>query len=145
MTVSPAKLSERSLRQHDGAGRSQLFDDERIFVGKVVAEHDGTQSGWHPNRVHLVLEDDGDAVKGSNRPRGMGERVQPVSLLQRSRIDGDDRIDRGPIAIEAFDAVDIELHQFPTRQLSRPVGSWMSRTVASRRMNGFFTASTMQT
>jgi hypothetical protein len=120
--IAAAQLSQRRLAEHDRAGLSQLLGHERVAVGKIVLEQDGTERRRHSSHVELVFHDEGDAVQRPREPRLLERGVQTIGFLQRLRVDRDDRIERRTLLVVRLDAIEIQLHQTPRRQRPAFVG-----------------------
>ena len=105
------------LGQDQGPGLAQAFGEEGVLPGDKALQGAGARRGGHIAGAHVVLQKDGDAVQGAGEGPGLLEHpVQPVCLLQRPGIDGNDGVKSGPLLIIGFYARQIGLGQLPAGQ-----------------------------
>src|ERR1051326_955796 len=99
------------LGEHDGAGGAQLGDDGCI-ARRNPAEHGGRAAGrLHAGDVVIVLGQNRNAVQRGGQFAGGGKRlIQPVSLVERVRIERDHDAKRRPLLVVGGDAVEKALH-----------------------------------
>ena len=88
-------------------------------MGDKALQGAGARRGRHIAGAHVVLQKDGDAVQWAGEGPGLLEHlVQPIRLIQRPWVDGNDGVEGGALLIIGLHARQIGLCQFSAGQLS---------------------------
>ncbi|MPM89449.1 hypothetical protein SDC9_136558 [bioreactor metagenome] len=101
------------LGENEGSRLPELPRDEGVVVGKVVFKREGTAGGHHVRRLHVILEQHGNAVKGSHGALFPEDPVELVRFLQRLWVDQDDGVEGRPFPVVGFNAADILFRDGP--------------------------------
>jgi Asp-tRNA(Asn)/Glu-tRNA(Gln) amidotransferase A subunit family amidase len=102
----------RAPASHAAALDAQALHDERIGARLRVLHRDVAAARGQVEGVDVVLEDHRDAVQRTDLALAFAPwRVEARGLLQRPRVDGDQRLQRRPLAVVGRDAGEVLLRQ----------------------------------
>ncbi len=101
-------MAEIGLAEDDGALSAQPRDERGVAVRNIVLQGEGASRGGHVVRCFdIVLDQDRQAVERAERLAGVPLCVQRAGGLQRIRVQGEDRLQRGAGAVDQLDPVQI--------------------------------------
>ena len=113
------ELGHVRLGQDNGAGRLDPLDEKRVFVRDESLERPRSVGALQANRLEVVLDNGGNAVERAGRTTPRESPIEIGGLLQRIRVDLDDRVQRGALLVVGLDALQVLLDERTARQLSR--------------------------
>src|SRR5262249_44778606 len=80
-----------------------------------ILENGRSESRWHIGRLQLIFDQNGNAVQAADRSGCFKGSIEPLGLLQCTRVDGLNRIQTRPRFVVGGDAFEVELDQFAAR------------------------------
>src|SRR4030042_6754178 len=69
-----SKLGSVRLAENDGPRSLQPLDDQGVLIGDMVLKNPGAKSGPNSGRKGKILDRNGNAVQGAERPSAHNDR-----------------------------------------------------------------------
>jgi hypothetical protein len=105
------ELRQVHLREDHRPGITQPLDHERVVGRNRSVQQHRSAGGREIERIEVVLQHDGDAVQRRPPALGLPLGVQRARLLERLRVERDDRVQAGALFVVGLDPRQAQLHE----------------------------------